>query len=147
MFYNTPGYFSNISLTVEENSVWELDDGYQIPQYFNVNCEFVYIGKYLPHTIGKHYEVPFLKVSKVRKSAFLRNLEKQRNSRAQLLQDTKPDINKERKLDLSGTIGNQRSQGPTPNPLTLNKQNKPKTFNIAGQTVTDRTDASFDDFG
>jgi hypothetical protein len=192
MFNNTPGYFSNISVTVEENSVWELDDGYQIPQYFNVNCEFVYIGKYLPHTIGKHYEVPFLKdvgvgenkfgtfgdkdpknkytirpkignpygggamqdavhtkyhashadnqVSKVRKSAFLRNLEKQRNSRAQLLQDTKPDINKERKLDLSGTIGNQRSQGPTPNPLTLNKQNKPKTFNIAGQTVTDSSD-------
>ena len=199
MFNNTPGYFSNISLTVEENSVWELDDGYQIPQYFNVNCEFVYIGKYLPHTIGKHYEVPFLKdvgvgenkfgtfgdkdpkvkstvrpkignpygggamqdavhtkyhashadnqVSKVRKSAFLRNLEKQRNSRAQLLQDTKPDINKERKLDLSGTIGNQRSQGPTPNPLTLNKQNKPKTFKIAGQDVVDTTHPSFDDFG
>ena len=76
-------------------------------------------------------------VSKVRKSAFLRNLEKQRNSRAQLLQDTKPDINKERKLDLSGTIGNQRSQGPTPNPLTLNKQNKQKTFNIAGHWLID----------
>ena len=193
MFNNTPGYFSNISLTVEENSVWELDDGYQIPQYFNVNCEFVYIGKYLPHTIGKHYEVPFLKdvgvgenkfgtfgdkdpkvkstvrpdiqgraggssmqdsvhykyhfgsepnkeVNKVRNSQFMKKLEQQRNSRAQLLKDTEPDINKEYKLDLSGAVGNQRSQGPTPNPLTLNKQNKPKTFNIAGQTVTDSSD-------
>ena len=65
MFNNTPGYFSSITLTVEENAVWELDDGYQIPQFFNVSCEFTYIGKYLPQTIGKHYEVPHLKDSGV----------------------------------------------------------------------------------
>ncbi len=61
MFNNTPGYFESITLTVEENAVWEIDDGHQIPQFFNVSLTFVHVGKYLPTTIGKHYEVPWLK--------------------------------------------------------------------------------------
>ena len=28
--------------------------------YFNVSVNFVYIGKYLPTTLSKHYEVPHL---------------------------------------------------------------------------------------
>ena len=60
MFNKTPGYFSSITLTVEENATWEIDEGFQIPQVFSVSCEFVYIGKYLPQTLGKHYEVPWL---------------------------------------------------------------------------------------
>ena len=55
------GYFNNITLTFEENSVWETDEGFQIPQYFSVSCEFVHVGRYLPQTLGKHYEVPWLK--------------------------------------------------------------------------------------
>ena len=61
MFYNTPGYFSNITVTVEENVTWETDDSFQIPQVFTVTCEFVYVGKHLPQMTGKHYEVPWLK--------------------------------------------------------------------------------------
>ena len=60
MFYNTPGYFSNITITVEENVTWETNDSFQIPQVFTVTCEFVYIGKHLPQMTGKHYDVPWL---------------------------------------------------------------------------------------
>ena len=59
------GYFNNITITVEENSNWEIDEGLQIPHYFSVSCEFVHVGKYLPNTLGKHYDVPFLKDSGV----------------------------------------------------------------------------------
>ena len=60
LFNNTPGYFDNITITMEENSTWEIDEGLQIPMYFNVSVNFVYIGKYLPTTLSKHYEVPHL---------------------------------------------------------------------------------------
>jgi hypothetical protein len=60
LYRDTPGYFSGITVTIGENATWELDDGFQIPMYFDVACEFVYIGKYLPQTLGKHYEVPWL---------------------------------------------------------------------------------------
>jgi|APSaa5957512622_1039677.scaffolds.fasta_scaffold17349_2 hypothetical protein len=60
LFKNTPGYFSSITITINETAIWELDDGFQIPMYFDVGCEFTYIGKYLPQTLGKHYEAPFL---------------------------------------------------------------------------------------
>ncbi len=60
LFNNTPGYFSNISLTFEETSTWEIDDGLQIPQYFNVSVEFVHIGKFIPTTVSKHYDFPNL---------------------------------------------------------------------------------------
>ncbi len=61
LFNNTPGYFDNITVTFEENVVWEVQDGLQIPHYFQVSVNFVYIGKTLPNTIGKHYDVPFMK--------------------------------------------------------------------------------------
>ena len=60
MFVDTPGFFSSITLTTEEGATWELDEGFQIPQVFSVSVEFTYIGKYLPQTLGKHYEVPWL---------------------------------------------------------------------------------------
>ena len=60
MFNNTPGYFDNIAISTEENSNWEIDEGFQIPMVFNVSVNFVYIGRYLPQTLGKHYDVPWL---------------------------------------------------------------------------------------
>ena len=60
MFVDTPGFFSSITISTEENATWELDDKFQIPQVFSVGVEFTYIGKYLPQTLGKHYEVPWL---------------------------------------------------------------------------------------
>ena len=67
LFKDTPGYFSGITVTIEEGATWELDDGFQIPQFFSVSCEFVYIGKYLTQTLGKHYEVPWLNDGGARK--------------------------------------------------------------------------------
>ena len=70
LFNNTPGYFSSIAITMEENATWELDEGHQIPQVFSVSVEFVHVGRYLPHTLGKHYEVPWLKDNGVGKNKF-----------------------------------------------------------------------------
>ena len=70
LFNNTPGYFNSISCTIEETSTWELDEGFQIPQYWNVSVDFVYIGKYLPHSLSKHYEVPHLKDSGIKSDTF-----------------------------------------------------------------------------
>jgi hypothetical protein len=70
LFNNTPGYFSSIAITMEENATWEIDEGHQIPQVFSVGVEFVHVGKYLPHTLGKHYEVPWLKDKGVGKGNF-----------------------------------------------------------------------------
>jgi len=44
----------------EEGATWEIDDGLQIPQVWNIACEFTYIGKRLPHSLTKHYEVKHL---------------------------------------------------------------------------------------
>ena len=65
LFNNTPGYFENIAVTIDEGATWEIDDGFQIPQVFSVSLTFVYVGKYIPTTTGKHYEVPWLKDSGV----------------------------------------------------------------------------------
>ena len=73
LWHNTPGYFSNITITIEENVTWEIDEGIQIPQVFSVAVEFVYIGKYLPHTTGKHYEIDYLKDSGVPHGTFKGN--------------------------------------------------------------------------
>ena len=70
LFNNTPGYFNSITCTIEETSTWELDDGFQVPQYWNVSVDFVYIGKYLPHSLSKHYEVPHLKDSGIKSDTF-----------------------------------------------------------------------------
>ena len=70
MFNQTPGYFNSITITIEENATWEIDEEHQIPQVFSVSCEFVYIGKYLPQTLGKHYEVPWLTDSGVGEKKF-----------------------------------------------------------------------------
>ena len=70
LFNNTPGFFTSITITMEENVTWEIDEGFQIPMVFNVGVEFTYVGKYLPHTLGKHYEVPWLKDSGVGNGKF-----------------------------------------------------------------------------
>ena len=73
LWHNTPGYFNNITITTEENVTWEIDEGFQIPQVYTVAVEFVYIGKYLPHTTGKHYEIDYLKDSGVPHGTFKGN--------------------------------------------------------------------------
>ena len=60
MFNNTPGYFSSVNINTPATTTWEISDGVQYPQVADVALEFVYIGKTLPNSLGKHYEIPWL---------------------------------------------------------------------------------------
>ena len=60
MFRNTPGYLSSLTLTADETSTWETDDGFQLPKFIQASAEFVYIGNYVPSTTSKHYELDWL---------------------------------------------------------------------------------------
>ena len=63
MYKDTPGFLSQLSLTVQDGTTWEIDD-WKLPKYIQANCSFTYIGKYLPNQVGKHYELPWLKDEK-----------------------------------------------------------------------------------
>jgi hypothetical protein len=60
MFVETPGFLDSLSVEVDDSSTWELDEGLQFPKHITCNCSFTYIGKYLPSSLGKHYELPWL---------------------------------------------------------------------------------------
>ena len=59
MYKDTPGFLSQLSLTVQDGTTWEIDD-WKLRKYIQANCSFTYIGKYLPNQVGKHYELPWL---------------------------------------------------------------------------------------
>jgi len=61
MFHNTPGFLDSLSVDVDDNSPWEIEEGLQFPHHITCQCSFTYIGKYLPSTLGKHYELDWLK--------------------------------------------------------------------------------------
>ena len=77
MFKNTPGFLDSLSVDVDDNSPWELDEGLQFPKHITCQCSFTYIGKYMPSTLGKHYELDWLndtgwsKVATVSKGTFV----------------------------------------------------------------------------
>ena len=60
MYKDTPGFLSQLSLTVQDGTTWEIDD-WKLPKYIQAACSFTYVGKYLPNQIGKHYELPWLR--------------------------------------------------------------------------------------
>ena len=59
MFTDTPGYISALTYTVQDNGTWETTFA-KLPKYIQASCTFVYIGKRLPSTIQKHYELPWV---------------------------------------------------------------------------------------
>ena len=61
MFKNTPGFLDSLSVDVDDNSPWEINEGLQFPHHITCQCSFTYIGKYMPSTPGKHYELDWLK--------------------------------------------------------------------------------------
>jgi hypothetical protein len=61
MFVDTPGFLNSLSMDVDDVSTWEIDEGLQFPKKITCACEFTYIGKYLPSSLGKHYELPWLR--------------------------------------------------------------------------------------
>ena len=60
MFVSTPGLLNSLTITVEDASTWEIQEGLQYPHFISAQCEFQHIGKYVPHNVGKHYDLSWL---------------------------------------------------------------------------------------
>jgi len=56
MYNDVPGFFSSLSVTVDDNSPWEIDDGLQLPHAINVSCEFTHVGQHALASQGTHYD-------------------------------------------------------------------------------------------
>ena len=57
MFDEAPGILTGLTVTVEDNTTWELDEGLQFPHYIKAACEFKYIGDSKLKTSGFHYDL------------------------------------------------------------------------------------------
>jgi hypothetical protein len=60
MFNKTPGFLDSLSVDVDDTGTWEIEEGLQFPKHITCACSFTYVGKYLPSSLGKHYELPWL---------------------------------------------------------------------------------------
>ena len=65
MFLDLPGLLGSVAVTVEDATTWEIDDGLQFPHYISTAITFKHIGKHLPVTMGKHYDLPWISGDKV----------------------------------------------------------------------------------
>ena len=63
MFNGTPGILSGLTVTVEDATTWEIENGLQFPHFISCQCEFKYIGgdENVPVLAGKHYDISWLK--------------------------------------------------------------------------------------
>tara|TARA_R100001594_G_scaffold139615_2_gene184171 strand:+ start:4055 stop:7069 length:3015 start_codon:yes stop_codon:yes gene_type:complete len=48
MFDEAPGLLRSVSVSVDDNTTWELDRSLQFPKHINVSCQFRYIGAHVP---------------------------------------------------------------------------------------------------
>ena len=53
----------SLTVTVEEASTWEIQEGLQFPHFIKAQCEFKHIGKYVPASTSKHYDLNWLKAN------------------------------------------------------------------------------------
>ena len=60
MFVDAPGILTGLTITVEEATTWEIEEGLQYPHFISAQCTFKYIGKYTPVALGKFYDIPWL---------------------------------------------------------------------------------------
>ena len=60
LYTDTPGYIASVNLSIPNESTWEIEDNLQLPHYCQIAIEYVYIGKYLPNAVGKHWELNWL---------------------------------------------------------------------------------------
>ena len=56
MYNAVPGFLSSLSITVDDNSPWELDEGFQLPHTITVGCEFTHIGQHALASQGAHFD-------------------------------------------------------------------------------------------
>ena len=57
MFTNASGILMGLTVSVEDATTWELDEGLQFPHFIKAQCEFRYIGDNILATTGKHYNL------------------------------------------------------------------------------------------
>jgi hypothetical protein len=60
MFVNTPGFLDSLSVEVNDQGTWEIENGLQLPKHITCQCSFTYVGKYIQAQKGKHYELGWL---------------------------------------------------------------------------------------
>jgi hypothetical protein len=60
MFIKTPGLINNISLTVPDQSPWDINPNLELPKYVEASVDFQYIGDNKLQTQSKHYGLPFM---------------------------------------------------------------------------------------
>ena len=66
LFVDTPGILGSLTHTVEDATTWEIDQGLQFPHFISVACTFKHIGKYIPVTTGKHYDLSWYRSGNLR---------------------------------------------------------------------------------
>ena len=59
MYKDSDGYISSLTFTVQEQTTWETEFA-KLPKYIQVACNFIYIGKRLPSSTSKHFEVDWV---------------------------------------------------------------------------------------
>ena len=61
MYSSVPGFLSGLSIAVDDNATWEIEEGFQLPKSISVSCEFQHIGRHVLASQGKHYGLGWLK--------------------------------------------------------------------------------------
>ena len=60
MFTDATGLLGGLTVTVEDATTWEIDNGLQFPHFISAQCEFKYIGDNILDSRGKHYGINWL---------------------------------------------------------------------------------------
>jgi hypothetical protein len=64
MFNHTPGLLESLTLTVEDATTWEIEEGLQYPHFISAACTFKHIGNYVPAANSKHYDLGWLNIAR-----------------------------------------------------------------------------------
>ena len=60
MFDSAPGLVNNVSLTVPDQSTWDINPNLELPKYIEASIDYQYIGAYKLKAIGKHYGLQYM---------------------------------------------------------------------------------------
>jgi hypothetical protein len=61
MFDSAPGLVNNVSLTVPDQSTWDINPNLELPKYIEASIDYQYIGAYSLKAKGKHYGLTYMK--------------------------------------------------------------------------------------
>ena len=61
MFDSAPGLVNNVSITVPDQSTWDINPNLELPKYIEASIDYQYIGEYPLQAIGKHYGMTYMK--------------------------------------------------------------------------------------